>query len=201
MEKRPEDVKAAGPMEAEQEGLLRDVSQFRERFRGKGHSWSKLRGDAFAKLVFHYLRGHLPLGFKLVTIGWVEGSGIEFDLLVVDEDAEPERFTNIYSKSRVHLLIEVKGSGYFYKRVEVADRLREQRKRVQTETGKPILYLLLREDETNSPSVLRGIGRNHAFILKVGERKIPGEWARFVERANALLRGLGDSEAVRGRAR
>jgi len=172
--------------ETDQGALLRHVSELRERFRGKGYAWNKLRGDAYARLVSYYLSKALLPGLSLVANGWVEGSGIEFDLLVVDKDAEPVPFTNSFPKRRVRLLIEVKGSGYFYKKVDTAERVTRQRERVRIETGKPILFLLLRESERNSQSVLRGIGIDDAFILRIGKREIPGEWTRFVERVNVL---------------
>lgn len=84
------------------------------------------------------------------------------------------------------MLIEVKGSGYFYRKVDTTERLKRQRERVQMETAKPIVFLLLRESEKNSRSVFRGVGRDDAFILRIGKRDMPDEWARFVERVNIL---------------
>lgn len=173
-------------MDPDQERLLQKVSEVRESYRGKGYDWSKLRGDIFARLVCDYLARGLRPGLSLAANGYVEDSGIEFDLMVVDEGSKPQPFTNVYPKRNVRVLIEVKGSGYFFKKVETEEMLKMQRERVRSETGKPILYLLLRESENNSQSVFRGLRRENAFILRIGKREIPGEWDRFLERVNTL---------------
>jgi len=61
-----------------------------------------------------------------VRLGRVEGCPIEFDIPIVDKDAETIGFTGAYPKDKVHLLIEVKGSGVFYRKNKVKESLSER---------------------------------------------------------------------------
>ena len=100
----------------EQREVMAEVEKIRKEFKHRGISWNRFRGDAISRVVAHYIEGYLPDGFKPVRLAWIEGCPTEFDLLIVDEDAEPIGFTGAYPKDKVHLLIEIKGSGVFYRK-------------------------------------------------------------------------------------
>ena len=120
---------------------------------------------------------------------WVEGYETEFDLLIVDKGVEPLEFTSAYPKDCVHLLIEVKGSGVFYKREEVKERLSKKFEKCKNTTGKPMLYISMWEAKARAKDVLEALGSDSAFIFEVENEDINwNEWERFLEKVNALLK-------------
>ena len=173
----------------EQEEIIDQVEKIRDKCRGRGFSWNRFRGDAICRIVAYYLNKHLPKGFKVTRLAWIEGCENEFDLLIVDEDAKPMGFTGAYPKNRVHLLIEVKGSGVFYKREEVKKRLSELFKAWRDKTGKSVFYLSIWEAHAHVQEVLRALGKDAAFIL-VGEKEgvKHGEWERFLRKVDEVLK-------------
>ncbi|MHA1470605.1 MAG: hypothetical protein ACTSSP_08620 [Candidatus Asgardarchaeia archaeon] len=87
--------------------------------------------------------------------------------MIVKKEIEPLKFTNIYPKETVCLIIEVKSSGVFYKSNEVEKRLREWRNRVLRETEKPVIYLSFYERSNFDEKTVKALGSENAFILKV----------------------------------
>ena len=74
--------------------------------------WSKFDGDVTCRVVMDFLQRHLPGDLKLVgPNAYVGGHPTEFDLMVVDRDAEPYRYTNSYPKQKTRFVIEVKTKG------------------------------------------------------------------------------------------
>lgn len=174
---------------AEQHEILELVGRIREEYRGRGMSWNRFRGDAISRIVAHYLEKHLPEGFKVVMSAWVEGCEIEFDLLIVDKGVDPLEFTSAYPKDCVHLLIEVKGSGVFYKREEVRERLSKKIEKCRNATGKPMLYISIWEAKAHAKEVLEALGSDSAFIFEVEKEEINWtEWERLLEQVTALLK-------------
>lgn len=173
----------------EQLEMVQKVNEIRNKFRGRGLSWNRLRGDAITRVVAHYLQGHLPKGVKLVRLAWVEGCSSEFDILIVDEDAEPIGFTGAYPKDKVRLMIEVKGSGVFYRKGEVEQKMSELFKSWRDLTGKPILYLSFWHRFSYANLVLNALGEDTAFILEIEKVGIKqGEWERFIQRLSELIK-------------
>jgi len=174
---------------AEQYEILYLVDEIRKEFGGRGLSWNRFRGDAISRVVAYYLEKHLPNDIKVVRSAWVAGCENEFDLLIVDKDAEPLGFTNAYPKDHVRLLIEVKGSGVFYKRDEVKERLSKMFEKWKNNTGKPTLYISIWEAKAHAKEVWEALGRDSAFIFEVENEDINwNEWERFLEKLNALLK-------------
>ena len=173
----------------EQEEIIKHIHKIREKFRGRGFPWNRIRGDAFTRVVAHHLEKHLPDRFNIVRHAWVEGCETEFDLLVVDKGAEPLGFTGAYPREQVHLLIEVKGSGVFYKREEVKKLLSEKFEKWKNKTDKPVLYLSIWEAKAHIQEVLKALGKDTAFVFQVGNNEPnPTEWERFIESVNAVLK-------------
>lgn len=174
-------------LDAEQMEVIGNVDEIRQRFRGRELGWNRLRGDATARVLEHFIQRHLPKRYKLARCAWVEGCEDEFDLLFIEENATPLPFTNMYHEDDVHLIVEVKSSGLFYKKSEIDARLREWKKKVQEETGKTILYLSFWERPGHYCKVLEAIGESDAFILKVKDKVKHDEWGRFIGRVRTLL--------------
>jgi len=171
--------------EDEQNEVLSKVLEIKEEYKRKGWGWNRLKGDSITRIVEHYLKKHLPRNIKLTRCGFVEGSGIEFDLLVVDKQAKAKKFTNVFSKDHVHLLIEVKGASAFYRQKDV-EKLKKWKDRV-CEVKKHILYLSFWERSNYYDKLLKIIGRDDVFVLQVNNKTKQGEWKRFVRRLVSLL--------------
>lgn len=184
-----EDLERSVDLMIEQSEMIDHIHKIREELKGRGRAWNRFRGDAFARVVAHYLEKHLPDRFRIVRLAWIEGCETEFDLLVVDKDAEPLDFTGAYPKEQAHLLVEVKGSGVFYKQEEISDRLSKNFAKWKQKTGKPILYLSFWETERHLQEVLKALGGDTAFVLQYGNKgDNPTEWERFLMKMGELLR-------------
>ncbi len=68
----------------EHETLEADITKMKDQFKGRGLAWGGVRGDSLVRIVRHYLWKHISSSVKLAKNAWVEGCGIEFDLMVVD---------------------------------------------------------------------------------------------------------------------
>jgi len=75
-------------------------------------SWNKFNGDVSCRVVGTFLQRHMPNGLKVAGPGvFIHGYPMEFDLLVLDSDAEPLPYTNSYPDKKVKFVVEVKGKG------------------------------------------------------------------------------------------
>ena len=168
--------------------MIDHVNEIRREFRGRGLSWNRFRGDAISRVLAHYLQKHLPKDSRSVRSAWVEGCGNEFDLLIIDENAKSKGFTGAYAKDDVHLVIEVKGSGVFYRKEDVRKRLSEMFEKFESMTQKPVLYLSFWEAKSHVKEVMEALGKDRAFIFQVENEDVDiTEWERFLKRVNALL--------------
>jgi len=174
-------------LDTEQNELICMVDETKQQFQGRGRGWNRLRGDATTRIVEHFIQRHLPKGFELARYAWVEGCEDEFDILLIDAHAVPFSFTNMYHGDDVHLIIEVKSAGVFYRKYDVENYLREWRNRMQKKTGKTLLYLSFWERPTNYNMVLQAFRESNAFVLKVKDEVKQGEWERFINRVRTLL--------------
>jgi hypothetical protein len=168
----------------EQEELIDVVREFQKSLRGRGMKWNAFRGKTICNIVARYLQKHLE-NTKAIVSAWVQGCPYEFDLMVVDKDAECLDDTDAYSRDDVKVLVEVKGAGIFHKRGEIEQKLAAKFSNCRKEAKKPILYLSFWEAEAHQDEVIKALGRDTAFILERKEREY-GEWQRFVEKANEL---------------
>jgi len=185
----------------EQDEIIEHVSSIREKLRGLGLTWNRFRGNAIFGVIAHYLQRHLPDDVKLVKLAWIEGCATEFDILIVDKNAKPFDFTDAYPKEQVKLLIEIKGSGVFYKREEVKKRLSEMFEKWKNETGKPALYLSIWEAKAHAKEVQDALGNDTAFILQIENEEITwGEWERFLNKVNALIRPVANNSCMTTRS-
>jgi len=167
----------------EQEEIIEKVKEIQREHKGQGFSWNRFRGDAITRVVAHYLGNHLPKRVKIVRLAWVEGCPTEFDLLIVDKDAEPVGFTGTYPKDKVHLLIEVKAAGVFYRKSEVKKKMKELFKSWrETTDNKPVLYLTIWERSSYRGLIVEALGEDVDFTLRDENGVRRGEWERFVQR-------------------
>lgn len=152
----------------------------------KGTSWNKLRGDATERIVAHYLQKYLR-GFKVVQDAWIEGYTTEFDLLIVNEDAQPIEFTNAYPKDKVRLIIEVKTSGTHTSYGGVRN-IAQHIVKLRETAGKPMLYFSFWDNRKKREILAEILGEDTIFSMKETRREVrSGEWRRFVEKVCSIL--------------
>jgi len=154
----------------------------------KGREYNRFRGDAITKIVSYYLTKHLSNDFKIVRLSWIQDCPTEFDLLIVDKVAKPINFTSAYPKNKIHLAVEVKGSGFFFGKSDVKEKVNELFDKWNKNTGKPILYLSLWERENYVKPIIEAIGKEEVFILQINKEINYGDWKRFVKRVKFYLK-------------
>ena len=174
----------------EQSEIMREVHKMQAEVKGKGYHWNRYRGDCTVRIVAHYLRSHLPKGFKLAFSAYVEEVPNEFDILIVDGGADPVKFTNAYPRDQVHAVIEVKAAGVYYKHSEIEQKLRQQFGTLEDLTEKPVIYLTVYEGHKATEKTYRALGKKNSFVLQIGRKEAPNprEWKRFIARVNEILR-------------
>jgi hypothetical protein len=105
-------------MKCEQARILRTVDRSSKSL--KGREWTKYKGDIVARIIAHYLKNHIPKGFKISDpYAYIAGSGTEYDYLIVKNDSSQTSFSNAYKLSDVYATLEIKLSGIFMKREEL----------------------------------------------------------------------------------
>ena len=80
----------------------------------KRFSWNRFNGNVACNVIKDYLNRHLKVkGLKAVGPAYIKGHPNEFDILVVDDSANPEKYTDAYDHKAVHVIIELKSHGAF----------------------------------------------------------------------------------------
>lgn len=172
----------------EQKEILEKVHEIRRTLKNRGRAWNRFRGDAITRVVTSFLKKYMPDSVKIVRLSWIEDCPVEFDLLVVDKDAKPIDFTGAYPKDRIHVLIEVKGSGFFVKKDELEQKIKELFQKWRDQTNKPVLYFSLWERSNDYADLMsRAVGKKTAFSLEIKDEINPGEWERFVKTVKSYL--------------
>jgi len=89
--------------------------------------------------------------------------------------------SNIYQKSDVKAIIEVKKHGFFYKKVEGTVRIGKDFE-TPLNTGIPFYYITIKESPKFT-GVTRSILGERCFFLGTSHKRDwnTGEWKRFVE--------------------
>jgi hypothetical protein len=160
--------------------MLDDVRSIQRKYRG----WNKLIGDTTTRIVAHYLRKHLSRRIRLVKAGYVEGCKNEFDLLLVGRNTKPMGLTNVYRKTDVRAIIEVKTSGSRDKLYKFSSKQATFRQ-IGEFLGKPVLYLSLLHTPKYAEEVVRILGKD-AFILQIRRKMNERDWRRFLRRIGSM---------------
>jgi hypothetical protein len=173
--------------------------------------WHEFNGDVVCRVVAKFLENHLK-SCHLKVVGphvFVNDFPDEFDLLVVDSDADPSEYTNSYTGEKVSLVLEVKKRGAIASRKEFKKRLRtlgHTFKRLAETLHTSCAYLTIEETYKTNVSGSRKRKRKiyyleetkkileskgfWVFCLRHSQTKAPkqGEWKIFVETVQQLRR-------------
>lgn len=175
---------------------IEEIGEMKRKLGWGGTAWNKFMGDVACRVVRNYLGRHIPEGYKIVgPNAYVESLPIEFDLLVVDGDAEPEKYTNAYPIKSLRIVIEVKKCGIIGSLRNLNRILGRIHKSFSSIVRKnhSVRCVYLAIQEVGKPKRKRSINyleetRKRLYPFKVFALKesrtgepIKGEWKKFVE--------------------
>lgn len=152
-----------------------------------GRSWSKYRGDLINRTIIALLKAHIG-NYKISEPNaFIEGYPTEFDMLVLSENAMPiERYSNSYKRADVKLIIEVKKSGFFYKKVEGIIQIGKYFE-TPLQRGIPFFYITIKESERFIKITRGKIGYRSFFLGTSHKSWNNGEWKNFVNAVKKTL--------------
>ena len=164
--------------------------------KGEFKHWRKYYGDVCVRIFREFLLEELPPEYTVSPpYAYIEDIPVEFDLLIVDKDAKPKRYTNTYSPEKVRIGIEVKAHGVFGSRENlerVIQKIKENFDKVRNRYPTiNFIYLTYEEVATtkrkNSILYLEETARllkpYKVFCLRDSRtgKLISGEWERLVQ--------------------
>jgi len=91
----------------------------------KSRKWKKYYGDVCVRIFRGFILREIPPRYTLSSPNaYIEGFPTEFDLLVVNKDAKPIEYTNMYLPEKGELGIEIKAHGVFGGREDLEKDIR-----------------------------------------------------------------------------
>jgi hypothetical protein len=173
----------------EQYEILGEIQYIYQEYKGRGKRWNRFRGNTLSNIIVTHLQRHLPSDVKVLKLAYAEGCPTEFDIMVVNKDAEPLELTDAYRIDDVRLVVELKAAGVFHKREEIKQKMSDMREKCKAEVGKPMLYLSTWEAKAHVNEVRDAFGNENSFMLRVdGESEfVYREWERFLDRIMEIL--------------
>ena len=83
-------------------------------------SWKKFIGDYFVRVIIQFLSKEIPKSYQVTEPNaYITGFPVEFDLLIINMDSEPESYTQSFDPKDVHLGIELKMNGIYGSRKDL----------------------------------------------------------------------------------
>ncbi|EFD92502.1 MAG: hypothetical protein BJBARM5_0791 [Candidatus Parvarchaeum acidophilus ARMAN-5] len=162
----------------EDEQKIHQVSEDLDKI--KGRSWSKFKGNVVNRLIIKLLTPHFT-GYKIPEPNsFIEGYPLEFDLMILKQNAEPiNDYSNCYKKEDVKLVIEVKKHGFYFKKTEAKEKMRKYFAK-QEAIGVPFLYITLKESKRLKADA-EAVLDNRCFTLGISPKPwLNDEWEKFV---------------------
>lgn len=153
-----------------------------------GRPWAKYKGDLTNRTIIAFLRNHLTGHLVSEPNAFINGYSTEFDILILDKNSRPKvPYSNIYQKSDVKAIIEVKKHGFFYKKVEGILKIGKDFE-IPLNTGIPFYYITVKESVKFTEDTRSVLG-DKCFFLGTSHKRDwnTGEWKRFVESIKNIL--------------
>jgi len=169
--------------------------------------WNKYYGDMCVRIFREFIMGEIPNTYTLSSPNaYICGCPTEFDLLIINKDAKPIKYTNAYRIEDVRVGIEIKSRGVFGGRSDVNDVKKTIEKikdnfdavrDIYPNSRIDFVYLTYEEvasvKRKNSINYLQEtiniLSPYPVFCLKDSraDKLINGEWKRFIVHLNKLL--------------
>jgi hypothetical protein len=181
----------------EQNAMVNTINQQKQALQRREHrnrAWNKYVGYNTNSLLIKHLNSHLVEGFKAVGPSvFIQNTPTEFDTLVIETNQVNLAESQMLPRNSVRLAIEVKDRGLFDKKSEVPNILRQKLAIINEDLQRiPYFYITFHESPRLIESTREVFGKERAFFLSTGSNAnltiISGEWERFVNSINAILR-------------
>lgn len=97
-----------------QEQISSAIDNFSQNFHPGDKCWKKYIGDVCCRIFREYLLAEIPKRYKISSPNaYIVGFPTEFDLLIIDENAITEKFTNAFKPENVKWGLEIKTRGLY----------------------------------------------------------------------------------------
>jgi len=164
--------------------------------------WRKYYGDVCARIFREFILQEIPFEYTISPPNaYIEGFPTEFDLLAIDKNVYPMKYTNAYPPERIRCGIEIKAHGIFGGRKDLEKVAKKIKGNFDVVKSKyphiDFIYLTYEEvafpKRENSINYLeetkRMINPYRVFCLKDSRtaKLIDGEWESFVSYLNHLF--------------
>lgn len=154
----------------------------------------KYYGDVCCRIFREFILKEIPPNYTISSPNvYIVGFPTEFDLLIIDKDANPERYTNAFSPAKVKCGIEVKAHGFFGGREELEKEITKTKQNFEdvNKHFSHIKFFYLTYEEVAYPKKeksIRYLDETHStlapyevFCLRDSRTRklIDGEWKRL----------------------
>ena len=169
-------------------------------------SWKKFIGDYFVRVIIEFLSEKIPKEYKITKPNaFITGYPIEYDLLIVNMDSEPESFTHSFDPKDVHLGMELKMNGIYGSRKDLEKNNQKVKNTfdIVKKEHSHINFVYLTFSEVTNPKRAGSIdyleinknviGKDYGvFCLSDSRREIitldlENQWVNFVQKVNRHL--------------
>ena len=170
-------------------------------------SWKKFIGDYFVRVIIEFLSKEIPEGYQITKPNaYITGYPIEYDLLIVNTDSEPESFTHSFDPKDVHLGMELKMNGIYGSRKDLEKNNQKVKNTfdIVKKEHSHINFVYLTFSEATNPKRTGSIdylkinknviGKDYGvFCLSDSRRQtitaeLENDWDKFVEEINRSLK-------------
>jgi hypothetical protein len=160
--------------------MMADIEKIRRQCFGKGIKWNKYRGDAFERIVADYLRKNLPTYVSVERSGYYSGYPTEYDIMIVKKNSLRIGLTGAFSEDDILGVIELKGSGVFYKKDDIQIIMKSRFKDYESDHTQPLFFVSLWETGNNKTEMVKAIGEKGYFFQIDKNEPEYTEWNRLV---------------------
>ena len=169
-------------------------------------SWKKFIGDYFVRVIIEFLSEKIPKEYKITKPNaFITGHPIEYDLLIVNMDSEPESYTHSFDPKDVHLGMELKMNGIYGSRKDLEKNNQKVKNTfdIVKKEHSHINFVYLTFSEVTNPNRAGSIdylkinkdviGKDYGvFCLSDSRRQtitldLENQWVNFVQKVNRHL--------------
>ncbi|HHT9120746.1 MAG TPA: DUF6602 domain-containing protein [Candidatus Hypogeohydataceae bacterium YC41] len=181
-------------------GVIKNKQSIQDKNERK--KWNRYVGDVCCRIFREFILKYLPQNYTVsYPNAYIIGFPTEFDLLILNKDTKPDKYTNAFRPEKVRCVFEIKARGINVGReglekeiTKIKNKFEEVRKKYSHIS---FLYLTYREvNKTKRAGSIKYLdetrkilGPDNVFCLKdsrSGETN-PGEWDRLINRLTKIL--------------
>ena len=170
-------------------------------------SWKKFIGDYFCRVVKCFLGKEIPKNYQVTEPNaYITGFPVEYDLLIINMDSEPESYTQSFDPKDVHLGMELKMNGIYGSRKDLEKNNQKVKNTfdIVKKEHSHINFVYLTFSEVTNPKRAGSIdylkknkdviGKDYGvFCLSDSRRQtitaeLENDWDKYVEEINRSLK-------------